>query len=132
MRIWLNLAYLACYKISLKNSNCNIFGHHIFYYTFFDKKCRRRQPMHFSRSTAACTFHHAHRKYIKKKLRHITWHFICNGYHCLFICPQDDSDEEEDEPLAFHEMGLDDRILKSIAKLGWSVPTLIQVTITYY
>ena len=30
--------------------------------------------------------------------------------------------------MAFHEMGLDDRILKSIAKLGWSVPTLIQVT----
>ena len=29
--------------------------------------------------------------------------------------------------MAFHEMGLDDRILKSIAKLGWSVPTLIQV-----
>ena len=41
---------------------------------------------------------------------------------------QDESDsEEDDEPVAFHEMGLDDRILKSIAKLGWSVPTLIQV-----
>ena len=24
-------------------------------------------------------------------------------------------------------MGLDDRILKAIAKMGWSVPTLIQV-----
>jgi ATP-dependent RNA helicase DDX56/DBP9 len=45
--------------------------------------------------------------------------------HCSIL--QDDSDEEEDEPLAFHEMGLDDRILKSIAKLGWSVPTIIQV-----
>ncbi|XP_038071107.1 probable ATP-dependent RNA helicase DDX56 [Patiria miniata] len=28
--------------------------------------------------------------------------------------------------LRFHEMGLDDRILKAIAKLGWSKPTLIQ------
>ena len=35
--------------------------------------------------------------------------------------------EEEDEKVfPFHEMGLDDRILKSIAKLGWSSPTLIQ------
>ena len=34
--------------------------------------------------------------------------------------------EDADEPLAFHEMGLDDRIQKAIAKLGWSQPTLIQ------
>ena len=27
-------------------------------------------------------------------------------------------------------MGLDDRILKAIAKMGWSVPTLIQVRLT--
>lgn len=37
-----------------------------------------------------------------------------------------DDDDDEETPLLFHEMGLDDRILKSIAKLGWSVPTLIQ------
>ena len=39
------------------------------------------------------------------------------------------SDSEEDKKvlLPFHEMGLDDRILKSIAKLGWVEPTLIQV-----
>eukprot|EP00731_Ephydatia_muelleri_P020408 Em0013g135a len=28
--------------------------------------------------------------------------------------------------LQFHEMGLDDRLLKAIAKLGWAQPTLIQ------
>lgn len=28
----------------------------------------------------------------------------------------------------FHEMGLDDRLLKAIAKLGWTHPTLIQVS----
>ncbi|XP_022080556.1 probable ATP-dependent RNA helicase DDX56 [Acanthaster planci] len=32
----------------------------------------------------------------------------------------------EMKELRFHEMGLDDRILKAIAKLGWSKPTLIQ------
>jgi ATP-dependent RNA helicase DDX56/DBP9 len=39
------------------------------------------------------------------------------------------SDTEDDKKavLPFHEMGLDDRILKSIAKLGWIQPTLIQV-----
>ncbi|XP_060589493.1 probable ATP-dependent RNA helicase DDX56 [Ruditapes philippinarum] len=35
--------------------------------------------------------------------------------------------EEEDETfLEFHEMGLDDRLLKAISKLGWSSPTPIQ------
>ncbi|XP_076250446.1 putative ATP-dependent RNA helicase DDX56 [Rhynchophorus ferrugineus] len=34
--------------------------------------------------------------------------------------------EENDKPLMFHEMELDDRILKAIAKLGWQNPTLIQ------
>ena len=36
--------------------------------------------------------------------------------------------EEEDKKkvFPFHEMGLDDRILKAIAKLGWVEPTLIQ------
>ncbi|XP_033845778.1 probable ATP-dependent RNA helicase DDX56 [Periophthalmus magnuspinnatus] len=31
-----------------------------------------------------------------------------------------------EERLQFHEMGLDDRVLKAIADLGWSQPTLIQ------
>ncbi|KAM4527504.1 putative ATP-dependent RNA helicase DDX56 [Odontesthes bonariensis] len=31
-----------------------------------------------------------------------------------------------DERLQFHEMGLDDRLLKAVADLGWSQPTLIQ------
>ena len=36
--------------------------------------------------------------------------------------------EEEDKKAVFpfHEMGLDDRVLKAIAKLGWVEPTLIQ------
>ncbi|XP_060569499.1 probable ATP-dependent RNA helicase DDX56, partial [Ruditapes philippinarum] len=35
--------------------------------------------------------------------------------------------EEEDETfLEFHEMGIDDRLLKAISKLGWSSPTPIQ------
>ena len=34
--------------------------------------------------------------------------------------------DSDDEGLAFHEMGLDDRILKSIAKCGWQDPTPIQ------
>jgi hypothetical protein len=41
-----------------------------------------------------------------------------------------DSEDDKKAVLPFHEMGLDDRILKSIAKLGWIQPTLIQVTIT--
>ncbi|KAL5021816.1 hypothetical protein ScPMuIL_000971 [Solemya velum] len=36
------------------------------------------------------------------------------------------SDEETEDVLAFHEMGLDDRLLKSISNLGWSQPTAIQ------
>lgn len=35
-------------------------------------------------------------------------------------------DSTEDKSLNFHEMELDDRILKAIAKLGWLSPTLIQ------
>jgi len=35
-------------------------------------------------------------------------------------------DEEEQPLLQFHQMGLDDRLLKSIAVLGWNEPTLIQ------
>ncbi|XP_072227943.1 probable ATP-dependent RNA helicase DDX56 isoform X2 [Leuresthes tenuis] len=31
-----------------------------------------------------------------------------------------------DERLQFHEMGLDDRLIKAVADLGWSQPTLIQ------
>ncbi|XP_053978032.1 probable ATP-dependent RNA helicase DDX56 [Hylaeus volcanicus] len=35
-------------------------------------------------------------------------------------------DETETKPKHFHELELDDRILKAIAKLGWLEPTLIQ------
>ncbi|XP_064602237.1 probable ATP-dependent RNA helicase DDX56 [Liolophura sinensis] len=34
--------------------------------------------------------------------------------------------DESTNVLGFHEMGLDDRILKAVAKLGWSSPTPIQ------
>lgn len=34
--------------------------------------------------------------------------------------------ETEKKVVAFHQMNLDDRILKAIAKLGWVSPTLIQ------
>lgn len=36
------------------------------------------------------------------------------------------TDVEDDKKLPFHQMGLDDRILKAIARLGWVEPTLIQ------
>ncbi|VEN38034.1 unnamed protein product [Callosobruchus maculatus] len=36
------------------------------------------------------------------------------------------AEEEDEKPLNFHEMELDDRILKGIAKLGWYQPTMIQ------
>ncbi|XP_001600943.1 probable ATP-dependent RNA helicase DDX56 [Nasonia vitripennis] len=40
---------------------------------------------------------------------------------------EDVSEEEtEEKTKQFHELGLDDRILKAIAKLGWLEPTLIQ------
>lgn len=43
------------------------------------------------------------------------------------ISTEVDVDEEnEEKPKNFHEFGLDDRILKAIAKLGWLEPTLIQ------
>ncbi|XP_033191337.1 putative ATP-dependent RNA helicase DDX56 isoform X1 [Bombus vancouverensis nearcticus] len=35
-------------------------------------------------------------------------------------------DENETKPKNFHELELDDRILKAISKLGWAEPTLIQ------
>lgn len=37
----------------------------------------------------------------------------------------EESDSEE-KTLQFHQMELDDRILKAIATLGWLSPTLIQ------
>lgn len=37
-----------------------------------------------------------------------------------------EEDEEEAPLLQFHQMGLDDRLLKAIAYLGWKEPTLIQ------
>lgn len=36
------------------------------------------------------------------------------------------SDDEDSPLLEFHEMGLDDRLLKAISKLGWKSPTPIQ------
>ncbi|KAJ3665044.1 hypothetical protein Zmor_000559 [Zophobas morio] len=36
------------------------------------------------------------------------------------------TEQNEEKPRNFHEMELDDRILKAIAKLGWQNPTLIQ------
>ena len=38
-----------------------------------------------------------------------------------------DSEDDKKAMFPFHEMGIDDRILKAIAKLGWIEPTLIQV-----
>lgn len=38
----------------------------------------------------------------------------------------DESDNEKNDVKNFHQMELDDRILKAIAKLGWITPTLIQ------
>ncbi|CAN7946957.1 unnamed protein product, partial [Ixodes hexagonus] len=35
-------------------------------------------------------------------------------------------DEDTPQTVMFHEMGLDDRLLKAIAKLGWTKPTPIQ------
>ena len=37
-----------------------------------------------------------------------------------------DSEMEESPDIPFHEMGLDDRVLKAVAKCGWSEPTAIQ------
>ena len=39
---------------------------------------------------------------------------------------QEEEEEEEEPLLQFHQMGLDDRLLKAIAHLGWKEPTLIQ------
>ncbi|XP_015597691.1 probable ATP-dependent RNA helicase DDX56 [Cephus cinctus] len=39
---------------------------------------------------------------------------------------QSDEEEVEEKPINFHELELDDRILKAIAKMGWLEPTLIQ------
>jgi len=36
------------------------------------------------------------------------------------------AENEEEKTLNFHEMGLDDRLLKAVASLGWAKPTLIQ------
>ncbi|CAL1543280.1 unnamed protein product [Lymnaea stagnalis] len=35
-------------------------------------------------------------------------------------------EKDDDDTLQFHEMGIDDRILEAISKLGWSQPTPIQ------
>lgn len=39
---------------------------------------------------------------------------------------QQASDDEEEQSLNFYEMGLDDRLLKAIALLGWNEPTMVQ------
>ncbi|XP_058795423.1 probable ATP-dependent RNA helicase DDX56 [Phymastichus coffea] len=39
---------------------------------------------------------------------------------------EDVPDEQDEKIKQFHELGLDDRILKALAKLGWPEPTLIQ------
>lgn len=36
------------------------------------------------------------------------------------------NEDEEEKVLQWHEMGLDGRLLKSISKLRWKEPTLIQ------
>ena len=46
--------------------------------------------------------------------------------HCLKNFFQMTEEEDKKKVFPFHEMGLDDRILKAIAKLGWVEPTLIQ------
>lgn len=38
----------------------------------------------------------------------------------------DEVEEVEKKIVGFHQMNLDDRLLKAIAKLGWVTPTLIQ------
>ncbi|XP_055693025.1 probable ATP-dependent RNA helicase DDX56 [Lutzomyia longipalpis] len=40
--------------------------------------------------------------------------------------PKIEGDEDKKDILGFHQMDLDDRILKGIAKLGWIEPTVIQ------
>ena len=37
-----------------------------------------------------------------------------------------ETEDDKKKVFPFHEMGLDDRILKAIAKLGWCRPTMIQ------
>jgi len=39
---------------------------------------------------------------------------------------EDDLKDEEEESLDFHQMGLDDRLLKAIAQMRWQEPTAIQ------
>lgn len=36
------------------------------------------------------------------------------------------SDNEDEGPVNFNEMGLDERLVKAISRLGWSEPTAIQ------
>ena len=50
---------------------------------------------------------------------------LFHSFLCRMSSP-DIGDDEKKKVFPFHEMGLDDRILKAIAKLGWVNPTLIQ------
>ena len=42
------------------------------------------------------------------------------------VMASQETEDDKKKVFPFHEMGLDDRILKAIAKLGWVNPTLIQ------
>ena len=61
-------------------------------------------------------------------------HPVFNGgliHTCLFLRSRTtlkmcEVEEPEKKIVGFHQMNLDDRILKAIAKLGWVTPTLIQ------
>merc|ERR1712136_56080 len=52
-----------------------------------------------------------------------TWLLQRRSRTTLEMC---EMEEPEKKVLGFHQMNLDDRILKAIAKLGWMTPTLIQ------
>ena len=53
---------------------------------------------------------------------------MCFHFQRIMSSSETKDQEEDDQKklFPFHEMGLDDRILKAIAKLGWINPTLIQ------
>lgn len=46
--------------------------------------------------------------------------------HLNFAMASTSVDDDDDKTVQFHDMGIDDRILEAISKLGWSQPTPIQ------
>ncbi len=50
---------------------------------------------------------------------------VCNKCFVL-ASAMSDSEDEDVKCVPWHEMGLDDRILKAVARLGWAEPTPIQ------